>query len=213
MVGLFFGKKALEDQTPFGLKRMSAEDTPELYPATTTEFAAPVKADNPEVATFRPLLAKTQLERKPLRLAYNANKDGYTSEAFHAAVDTFGAAVVVARTAGGAVLGAYNPRGWIGIGEDRDALAAFLFTWPDGNTSKPAVKLPKVGGPGLAVIDRGGIQFGAEGLTIPLTAQAPRLAKCRLGTYYERLPGGGRSLFAEGESLKGTQLTDLKARF
>ena len=69
MVGLFFGKKALEDQTPFGLKRMSAEDTPELYTATTTEFAAPVKADTPEVATFRPLLAKTQLERKPLRLA------------------------------------------------------------------------------------------------------------------------------------------------
>ena len=34
---------------------------------------------------------------------------------------------------------------------------------------------------------------------------------CRLGTYYERLPGGGRSLFADGESLKGTQLTDLKA--
>ena len=36
---------------------------------------------------------------------------------------------------------------------------------------------------------------------------------CRLGTYYERLPGGGRSLFADGESLKGTQLTDLKAGF
>jgi hypothetical protein len=35
-------------------------------------------------------------------------------------------------------------------------------------------------------------------------------ASCRLGTYYDRLPGGGRSLFAEGENLKGTQLTDLK---
>ena len=31
-----------------------------------------------------------------------------------------------------------------GLGEDRDSLAAFLFTWPDGNTSKPALKLPKV---------------------------------------------------------------------
>ena len=30
-----------------------------------------------------------------------------------------------------------------GLGEDRDSLAAFLFTWPDGDTSKPAIKLPK----------------------------------------------------------------------
>jgi hypothetical protein len=32
----------------------------------------------------------------------------------------------------------------IGLGEDRDAIAAFLFTWPDGDTAKPAIKLPKV---------------------------------------------------------------------
>ncbi len=31
----------------------------------------------------------------------------------------------------------------VGLGEDRNSLAAFLFTWPDGNTSKPAIKLPK----------------------------------------------------------------------
>lgn len=36
---------------------------------------------------------------------------------------------------------------------------------------------------------------------------------CRLGTYYARLPDGGRSLFAEGESLKGVRLVDLKVRF
>jgi hypothetical protein len=69
MVGLFFGKKALEDQTPFGLKRMSADEVPELYPATTTEFAAPLEGDSPDVAFFRPLLAKTQLERRTLRSA------------------------------------------------------------------------------------------------------------------------------------------------
>lgn len=52
---------------PFGLKRMSEEDFPEIYPATTTEFAAPVDSDTPDMAAFRPLLAKTQLERKQLR--------------------------------------------------------------------------------------------------------------------------------------------------
>ena len=31
-----------------------------------------------------------------------------------------------------------------GLGEDRDSLAAFLFTWPDGDTSQAAIKLPKV---------------------------------------------------------------------
>lgn len=104
--------------------------------------------------------------------------------------------------------------GWIGIGEDRDSIAAFLFTWPDGDQSKPAIKLPKVGGASMAVIDRAdsGIQFGPEGLTIHLgsTGAKPRLAKSRLGSYYAKLPGGGRSLFAEGESNKGTELTDLK---
>lgn len=87
--------------------------------------------------------------------------------------------LVVARTEGGALIGGYNPRGFIGIGEDRDAIAAFLFTWPDGNTAQRPIKLPKTGGPGLAVVDRGGIKFGAEGLTIPLSPEAPRSAKCR----------------------------------
>ena len=75
----------------------------------------------------------------------------------------------------------------------------------------------QVGGAGLAVMDdpKRGIQFGAEGLSIPLTAGGTqaRAAKCRLGTYYARnpcLPEGGRSLFAKGESLKGTELLSLK---
>ena len=55
-----------------------------------------------------------------------------------------------------------------------------------------------------------GIQFGAEGLTIALQPGRERLAKCRLGTYYARLPSGGRSLFAPEENLKGTELVDLK---
>jgi hypothetical protein len=52
--------------------------------------------------------------------------------------------VVVAITEGGAVCGGYNPAGWIGLGDDRDSIAAFLFTWPDGDTSKDPTKLEKV---------------------------------------------------------------------
>lgn len=58
-----------------------------------------------------------------------------------------------------------------------------------------------------------GIQFGAEGLSIPFSRDNPKTAKCRLGTYYaksKQLREGGRSLFAATESWKGTQLTDLK---
>ena len=75
----------------------------------------------------------------------------------------------------------------------------------------------QVGGPGLAVMDdpKRGIQFGAEGLSIPLTtgSSQAKAAKCRLGTYYAKnltLSEGGRSLFAKGESLKGTELLSLK---
>lgn len=60
-----------------------------------------------------------------------------------------------------------------------------------------------------------GIQFGAEGLSIPLSKDSPKAAKCRLGTYYaksKQLAEGGRSLFAVTESWKGTQLTDLKVQ-
>jgi len=134
------------------------------------------------------------------RLAYDAATDGWSAAAFHRSVDTFGAALVVAETTGGAVIGGYNPRGeggtggkglgrkegkqssslhpagWIGLGEDRDSQAAFLFTWRDGDTSKRAVKLPKVGGAAQAVIDKesSGPQFGPDGLKIALLATAPR---------------------------------------
>ena len=86
-----------------------------------------------------------------------------------------------------------------------------------------------MGGPGLAVIDKEafGIQFGAEGLTIGLVpGDEPQSCKSRLGkwssenaqgeecdagTYYERLPDGGRSLFAASEaSKKSVTLTDLR---
>ena len=48
------------------------------------------------------------------RLTYSAEEHGWSAAAFHGQVDTFGAAVVLGRTAGGAVFGGYNPRGWIG---------------------------------------------------------------------------------------------------
>ena len=55
-------------------------------------------------------------------------------------------------------------------------MAAFLFTWPDGDKSKRPVKLPKVGGPGLAVLDKpeSGPQFGPDGLRVPLSENAPQ---------------------------------------
>jgi hypothetical protein len=72
----------------------------------------------------------------------------------------------------------------------------------------------QVGGASMAVIDKedGGIQFGPEGLTIPLgsTGKHPKLAKSRLGSYYAKLPDGGRHLFSDNEAGKGTELTDLK---
>ena len=156
------------------------------------------------MAAVRPLLFRTSLEKEPLELAYCADRDGWSAEAFHAAVDTRGSGLVVARTVGGALVGGYNPRGWVGLGEDRRALSAFLFTFPDGDASKPAEKLRKVGGPDMAVLDRSesGPLFGPDGLTIKLIKGRERAARCKLGPYYEARPGGERTLFAEGEGAK-----------
>eukprot|EP00951_Prasinocladus_malaysianus_P023963 scaffold205402_cov20-Prasinocladus_malaysianus.AAC.1 len=72
---------------------MAADDFPEMYPATTTEFADPVEGDSEEVAAFRPLLARTQLEEKPLKLIYSGEECGWDADMFHRCVDSMGAAV------------------------------------------------------------------------------------------------------------------------
>jgi hypothetical protein len=85
-------KGALEDPEPFGLRRL-ADNAPELYPSPVDKWAAPLAGDDGAAALLRPLLADTQLESAALRLAFDAERDGWSSEAFHERVDGFGAAV------------------------------------------------------------------------------------------------------------------------
>ena len=82
-----------------------------MYPAVIGEWAELLPSDEGEIALIRPLLAGTAIETVPLRLAYDADRDGWDAEAFHERLNTFGAAVVIAKTIGGAVLGGYNPSG------------------------------------------------------------------------------------------------------
>lgn len=126
-----FGDKALEDMEPAGLKRMTVEDWPDQWPPVKDEFAAPVNGDVPEVAAFRPLLKQTQLESLPMALVYDADKDGWSESEFHKKVDGMGACVLLAETEGGTVFGGYNPQGWLGYGDWRDAISAFLFLLAD----------------------------------------------------------------------------------
>lgn len=212
----FFGAKQKE---PFGLKRFDRDRFPELYPATLDEFAEPVEGDTEEMSLFRPLLARTQLEKRSLQLVYDANNDGWESAAFHQRVDRRGASVVLCRTKE-AVFGGYNPKGFVGYGESRGSRAAFVFSWPDGDTARPAMKMRKVGGTSLAVMDDPdmGPKFGADALVIPLRPPRAqydddprdRIAMSKLGSYYERRPDGASTLFGKGENGKGTPLLDLK---
>jgi len=145
------------------------------------------------------------------RVVFDADKHGWSAEAFHSRVDRRGPGVVVATTEGGAVCGGYNPDGWYGNGDERLNIATFLFTWPDGDTSAPPIMLKKVGGPGMSVIDTlDGPKFGVDGLHILLQEGRERIAQSRLGTFYENLPGGGRSLFAPSDDWKAATLTELK---
>ncbi|KAG2495442.1 hypothetical protein HYH03_006388 [Edaphochlamys debaryana] len=213
MVSFFF-PKALSDPAPMGLKRLNFDELPDQY-CEMNEKAELLPGDqrDPLVAAVRPLLARTQLQERQLRLVYDAEEDGWSPQAFHAKVDGLGAAVVVAETAGGAVVGGYNPEGWIGLGEDRASNGAFLFTWPSGDIKSQALKIAKVGGPNLAVMDNpgSGPQFGADGLGIPLKPRGQeRMAKCKLGTYYARMPNGSRTLFGPDDDPKKTELVSLR---
>lgn len=212
----FFGAKEKE---PFGLKRFDRDRFPELYPATLDEFADPVEDDTEEMALFRPLLARTQLQKRSLQLVFDANRDGWESAVFHRCVDRRGASVVFCRTKE-AVFGGYNPKGFVGYGESRGSRAAFVFSWPDGDTTRLAMKMRKIGGTSLAVMDEpdAGPKFGADALVIPLRPPRAkwddetrdRMAMSKLGSYYERRPDGANTLFGKGENGKGTPLLELK---
>ena len=93
----------------------------------------------------------------------------------------------------------YNPKGWLGYGDWRDAISAFLFTASAADASSQApVKLPKIGGSGMAIIDEqgGGPQWGPDALKVNIGG---RTARSRLGSYYAKRPDGGRSLFGAGD--------------
>lgn len=197
-------KRFLPKPEDMGLTRLSVETAPEQFPCTKSRWALPLACDDPTMKIFRPALAQTNFESRELRIAFDASIDGWSFEKFHAKLDRQGPAVVFCRTKNGGVFGGYNPKGWVNYGEYRGSLAAFLFVWLDGDTSKRPVKLAKVGGAGLAQWDDGGgPRFGADSLVIPLGFQGgnERAVRCKLGAYYERLPGGSNTFLPGGRQV------------
>lgn len=205
--GFFFGAKEAE---PFGMKRFGRENFPEQYPAVLDEWADPVATDDKDMAKLRPLLKNTNLENRGLKLTYSANRDGWNPNAFHRKVDKLGGGLVVCTTKDGLVCGGYNPKGWVGYGEARGSIAAFLYVYKRGLDALPS-KLRKVGGPSLAQQDLPeiGPSFGADSLVIPMGKREPRLARSKLGSYYERFPDGTNTLFG-GSRGSTVELKDLK---
>ena len=211
MVLNVFGKDALDDPEPMGLKRMTKEEWPDQWPALTDGTVAETLPtdDTPELKMVRAVCNQTQLEFQPLGLAYDADTHGWRASSFHTQLDGQGAAILVATTMDGTVFGGYNPKGWLGYGEWLDAISAFLYVYQKGpigglgggNGGRP-VKLAKCGGSGMAIIDEDnkGPKWGPDGLNIDLEN---RTARSRLGTYYDKMPGGGKTLFGGVGALTG----------
>jgi hypothetical protein len=126
-------------------------------------------------------------------------------------VDGKGAAIVIATTWDGKIVGGYNPKGWASLGGARPSIAAFLFYEQNAKDSRRQFqKLQKVGGGGLACArdDPGfGISFGADGLVIDLQPSRERLARSKLGPYFERGPENRSSLFDKNGAA---ELRELK---
>ena len=134
MVMNVFGKDALDDPEPMGLKRMTKEEWPDQWPALVDGTVAELLPtdDTPELKMARAVCKQTQLEFQPLGLAYDANVHGWRASSFHTQLDGQGAAILVATAADGTVFGGYNPKGWLGYGRWLDAISAFLFVYPRG---------------------------------------------------------------------------------
>jgi hypothetical protein len=208
LFGFFFGKK---EEAPMGMARFGPTRFPEQYPATKDEWAEPLESDNAEMKELRPFLKNTNLETRGLVCTYDANIDGWDAISFHNAVDKKGGAIVKCTTRMGIVCGGYNPKGWVGYGEARGSIAAFLYVigGPFAEENAPGYKLQKVGGPGLAQMDNpeSGPSFGADSLVIPFLSNNPKNARSKLGSYFERFPDGTNSLFGKDASV---QLKELK---
>jgi len=182
---------------------------PEQYPATYELSTVQVPSDTKEVATIlRPLLKQTQLEERPIVLAYDASKHGWSAKSFHDKVDGKGAAIVLATTNDKKIVGGYNPKGWASMGGARPSVAAFLFySCPDGSFQK----LQKVGGGGLACgrdDPNYGISFGPDALVIGLQPGRERSASSKLGPYFERGPEERSSIF--DSASQAVRLDSLK---
>lgn len=199
----FFGEK---EESPMGMQRFGKERFPEQYPAVKDEWAELLPSDDNEMKIIRPFLKNTNLERRALKLSYDANRDGWDPFIFHRKVDKLGGAVVLCETSTGVICGGYNPKGWVGYGEARGSIAAFLFVVGGKYAANgaPGTKLQKVGGPGLAQLDNPetAVSFGADSLIIPLAEDSPKLARSKLGSYYERFPDGTNSLFGKDASVQ-----------
>lgn len=179
------------------------------------DFAAPVSGDGKEEALLRPLLRLTQLEVQKLKLVYNSRQDGFSATKWHSKVDSQGPCIVVAKTAGGALCGGFAPKGVTGDGQARGAPGAFLFTWPDGDTSKPAIKIPvnrnlgifsNANGAVLNAIDDG-IAFGTSDFVVKMATEGDCTAISKLGQEYQKKVD---TLFAPEDDSESATLTELR---
>jgi hypothetical protein len=182
-------------------------DFPEQYPATYELLNDSTINDKDATAKLvRPLLKKTMLEARELQVIYDANRHGWTPQAFHKRVDGRGGAVVIATTVKGTTVGGYNPKGWSSNGGARPSVAAFLFYTDSNDKASSFQKLRKVGGGGLACArddPNYGIAFGPDGLVIALSDNyGPKQANSKLGPYFERGPDDLSSLFPNGGSVQ-----------
>ena len=180
----------------FGSKKPPAiEDRtyPESKPATYDLLPGGPFAFSPE-DIVKPLLKQTQLEKRKLKVIYNAKKDGWDGRKFHQKVDGKGASVVLAKV-GGQWIGGYNPRGWASLGGSRPSIAAFLFyqKFPFGGWQK--LRVTRTGGMACGNDEyNNGIFFGSDGLVIPLNGDRPRIVASRLGYFYECGPDNRSTL-------------------
>ena len=108
------------------------------------------------------LLAGTNLDGKPLRLAYKASRDGWGAERFHDRVDFCGSALVVAAS-GGAVAGGYNPSGWASTDDYSSSTSAFVFAIERSGVWH---RMGTTGGAAIYDNARSGPTFGSDALVV-----------------------------------------------
>ena len=144
-------------------------------------------------------------------LIYQATRDGFESTTFHRLCDNQGPTMVIIRSTGGYLFGAYASQPWKSIGNYVNAQNSFLFLLTNANGNQPTKFLYNNNGHGLYDNQTSGPTFGSgHDLHISNQSNANNSSYCNISSSYPNTLGLGQATFTGAHNFQTTEIEVFK---